>query len=67
VNWASAVGSIWRAMGKGQQNKKNDKKKVEVEDTLEPILREFREEYNSETTGAQCKSYPHNFENLKLL
>jgi hypothetical protein len=42
-------------MVKGQQTKKNDKKKAAEVDPLEPILREFREEYTSETTGAQCK------------
>lgn len=40
-------------MGKGHQHhhKKNDKKQV---DTLEPILKEFREDQGTDNSGAQC-------------
>jgi hypothetical protein len=45
-------------MGKGQQqNKKSNGKKSPVEqDPLEPILKEFREEYGTDTSGSQCEN-----------
>lgn len=38
-------------MGK---NKNNSKKSQKVEDTFEPILQEFKEEYEITAPGSQC-------------
>jgi hypothetical protein len=42
-------------MTKAQQRKKTDGKRAAEQDTLEPILKEFREDYGADTSGSQCE------------